>query len=628
MSLVRDHHSLIRRMGRLQLVAMLVFLGFVLQLWRLTVIDSAYYRELAERNRIKVVRLRAPRGPIVDRWGRPLAENAPSFNLYLTRENVRDLDRTIAFLVRRLGIAEGEVRERLAATQGYPAFQPLLLRQGLSLAEASVILAHTADFPELQVLDEPRRFYPRGSLAAHVLGYVGEISEEELRERENQSRRLGDWIGKAGVEKIFDSKLTGRPGTVHQLVDSRGRVLGEVDRRPPEIGERLRLTLDLELQEVAEAALGDRLGSVLAFDTRTGEVLALASHPTFDPNWFAERIEPDRWRELTTDPYRPLFNRAIQAALSPGSIFKVVVALAALDAGLITPEWSVYCAGGTELYGRYFRCWFAGGHGRVNLYEAIRNSCNVYFYTLGQRLGIERIAAFAERLGLGHPTGIELPGEVSGIVPSPTWKRLELGLPWYAGETVSVAVGQGALTATPAQLARALAAVATGRLVDLHLVARDRLRRQPLQLNPDHLAVIREAMWRVVNREGTGRAAAVAGFDVCGKTGTAQLVRRETWEQLSEEKKRLFAPNTWFVGFAPRDDPWLAVAVIVQRGESGGHTAAPVAGKVFEAAFHLYGVEGKPADSTWHLTDAGSPDAGVAPSRGTVLPEVTQALRW
>ncbi|GAB4242119.1 MAG: penicillin-binding protein 2 [Acidobacteriota bacterium] len=627
MSLARDHHSLIRRMSRLQLVAMLVFFGFVLQLWRLTVIDSTYYRELAERNRIKVVRLRAPRGPIVDRWGNPLAENVPSFNLYMTRENVQDLDRTIAFLVRRVGIPEAEVRERLEATRGYPAFQPLLVRQGLSLAEASVVLSHASDFPELQVLDEPRRFYPHGELAAHVLGYVGEISEEELQQPEHASRRLGDWIGKAGIEKVFDSQLSGRPGYVHQLVDSRGRVLGELERRPPETGDPLPLTLDLELQRVAEEALGERPGSVLAFDTRSGEVLALASRPAFDPNWFAARLRPDRWRELTGNPYRPLFNRATQAALSPGSIFKVVVALAALDAGVITPEWSVYCAGGTELYGRYFRCWFAGGHGRVNLYEAIRNSCNVYFYTLGQRLGIERIAAFAERLGLGQPTGIELPGEVPGIVPSPTWKRLHLGTPWYAGETISVAIGQGALTTTPAQLARAMAAVATGRLVDLHLVKGEQVRQRPLQLSSDHLAVIREAMWRVVNREGTGRAAAVTGFDVCGKTGTAQLVRRETWELLSDEKKQLFAPNAWFVGFAPRDNPWLAVAVIVQQGESGGHTAAPVAGKVFEAAFQLYGIEGRPTRSPLHLVEARPAGTLSASSGEAASPALREAQR-
>ncbi|HOM98770.1 MAG TPA: penicillin-binding protein 2 [Acidobacteriota bacterium] len=589
MALGQDRSNLIQRLGRFRLGVMLVFLGFALQLWRLTVIDSDYYREQAEQNRIKTVRLLAPRGSIVDRRGRVLAESVPSFNLYLYRHEAQDLRKTAEFLERQLGFEAGAMSRRLEETKDYPRFQPVLLRQGLSLAEASRLFAHAAEYPELKILDEPRRFYRYGTLAAHVLGYVGEISLNELADERYRNHRRGDWVGKAGVERTYDRWLTGIDGVSRQLVDSRGRVLGELERTSPRPGKILKLTLDLELQQVAEEALGDRVGAVLAIDAQTGDVLGLVSHPAYDPNWFAERLSPERWGALTSDPFQPFHNRAVQSALSPGSVFKVMIALAALEAGVITPDWSTYCNGGIELYGHYFRCWRPGGHGRVALQEAIRNSCNVYFYLLGQRLGIDRIAAFAELLGLGSKSGIDLPGEVTGVVPSPRWKQLELRQPWFLGETISVAIGQGALTVTPVQLARAIAAVATGRLTSLRVASQQKEESRALGIAPEHLDEIREAMWQVVNQGGTGGSARVAGFDVCGKTGTAQLVRRETWEKLSEEDQARFAPNAWFVGFAPRNEPRIVVTVIVQQGGSGGGQAAPIAGEVLREAYSLYG---------------------------------------
>jgi penicillin-binding protein 2 len=498
------------------------------------------------------------------------------------------MDETIRFLVEGIGIEREALAERLRDAQDYPGFRPLLIKEGLELDSMAYLLAHQAERPELRTFQQPMRYYRHGQLAAHLLGYVGEISQRELDNPRLSDHKPGDIIGKAGIERIHNERVTGEDGFRRALVTSHGQTLEDVGRMPPKSGSELTLTIDLDLQTIADEELGGRAGGVVAIDPRNGEVLVLASGPSFDPNLFASGISSAQWKELVEDPNDPLQNRVVQNTFSPGSIFKVIMALAGLETGVVDSSTSVYCRGAAVIYGRPFRCWRAGGHGHVRLEEAIQHSCNVYFYLMGRKMGIDAIAKYGHMVGLGSKTGVDLPGEVAGIMPSPEWKRETLGQPWYDGETISVSIGQGAVDVTPIQLARAIGIVATGKSPQLHLT-RDADLEVPVKLpssapqfSAENLAVVRQGMWRSVNDGGTGRGARVPGFSVCGKTGTAQTISREALERLPEEERARFEPNAWFVGFAPKESPEIVVAVIVQGGGSGGSKAAPLAGKIFQ----------------------------------------------
>jgi penicillin-binding protein 2 len=588
MPIAQDNRVLIHRLGLLRIGIVLVFLALGLKVWHVMIVRHDHFQELARRNQVRTVPLVAPRGPILDREGRVLADSISSFNLLLYRDEAPDLAESERFLVERLGVDRETYRERLGEAVGYLSFRPLLVKEDLSMEEIALVLSHQAEHPELKLIEQPRRLYRYGELAAHVFGYVGEVSRAELESGEFSYLRAGDVVGKAGIERVYNRHLTGVDGYSRGLVNNFGKVLGELSRVEPRAGETLRLTLDLDLQRIAEEELIDRPGAVLAIDPRTGHVLALASRPAFDPNLFAVRITRRQWLELTENPDHPLQNRTIQNTFSPGSIFKLVMALAGLELGVVNAETPVYCNGAVVLYGHRFRCWREGGHGFMRMSEAIQQSCNVYFYLLGQKLGIESIAEFSRRLGLGQPTGIDLRGEAAGLVPSPDWKRRVTGQPWYAGETISVAIGQGPVNVTPAQLARAVGAVATGLVPQLKLVDNGPGSGEAppaLGFSPGNLGAVRDGMWKVVNAWGTGRSAQVEDFDVCGKTGTAQTISRQARERLPEEERGRFESNAWFVGFAPRDNPEIVVVVIVQRGGSGGGQAAPIAGKIL-AEYH------------------------------------------
>ncbi len=586
MPLTQDNRILLQRLAWLRVALFLVFVGLGLKLWYLAVVQSEHYRELANRNQIRNVPLVAPRGAIYDREGRVLVDNTSAFHLFLYLDEMDDPEAVQTFLTGSLGVDPAYLNERIEAGRSYSKHQPVLIRENLTLEEIARVLARQSEFPELKTIEQPRRLYRYGELAAHVFGFVGEVSRDELERPEFAGTKPGDIVGKVGLERVYNRHLTGRDGGVKLLVNSTGRVLEELGKVSPVPGKELRLTIDLDLQMVAERELQDRPGAVFAFDPKTGEVLVLASRPAFDPNAFASRITGRQWRELLENPDNPLQNRVIQSTFAPGSIFKVIMLLAGLEQGLVDPDTAVYCNGGVNLYGHFFRCWNAGGHGFVRAQEALQHSCNVYFYLLGQKLGIDSIAAFSRRLGLGEPTGLDLIGEAGGVVPSTEWKRRVSGQPWYAGETISVAIGQGALTVTPAQLARAVGIVATGLAPRLRLIddgSAPVVRR--VDLDPRYRDVVRGGMWRAVNDGGTATAARVGGFDVCGKTGTVQTISRDAYERLSEEDRKRFELNAWFVGFAPRQDPEIVVAVIVQRGGGGGRGAAPIAGKVLDAFY-------------------------------------------
>ena len=588
MPIFQDNRELVQRLNWLRIFFVLVFVCLFAQLWSLTVLDFDYYQNLAERNRVRILPQIAPRGIIHDREGRVLVDNVYGFNLLLFRDEMSDLDATLQFLMDGLDMTEEVLRERLKAAGSYSIFQPVVLKENLSMEETAYLLARQSEHPEVEILTQLRRIYRYGSLAAHVAGYVGEVSPAQLQEPDFRESRAGDIVGQFGVERIYNQTLTGRDGRRRVQVDSRGRILHDLEQIDPIRGEDLTLTLDLDLQATAENLLGEDAGAVIAFDARSGEILVMASGPTFDPNRFAIRISENEWDQLLENPDHPLQNRTVQNTFSPGSTFKIILALAGLELGIIDAETTVTCNGSVDLYGHRFHCWKEGGHGEVTLREAIQHSCNTYFYLLGQKLGLQEIARFARQLGLGVPVGIDLLGEASGLVPSEEWKRQVRGEPWYPGETISLAIGQGPILVTPIQLARAIGIIATGRSPRLHLLKGESQQGSTAGLElispvfaPENLQTIRDAMWSVVNEGGTGRGARLANYQVAGKTGTAQTISLATREELSESELEKLEDNAWFVGFAPRDNPEIIVAVIVQRGGSGGSAAAPLAREIF-----------------------------------------------
>lgn len=585
---MNSYSSVKRRSGDVQIAVFqyavsLVFLWLLSGFWQLQVQNPQIYAARADRNRIKSVPVLAPRGKILDRDGRIIVDNSPSHKVLLSRA---------AFRRDHLGvISEGLhlPQERLAAkldpmeTTRVPELGHVMLKEGLTMAEVAFIETHRSQLPELELMHSQRRLYPRDGLGAHVLGYVSEISDAELDQDEFMFYEPGAEIGKAGIERQYNDILTGTDGRRLVEVDSSGRerkLFGTVEAKP---GRSIRLTLDLDLQVVAELAMNNRNGAVVALDPRSGEVLALVSRPTFDPNKFVGGISAEDWRRVKWDPDHPMMNRAIQAQLAPGSAFKPIVALAALEDNMLDDDFRVLCNGGASFYSRYFRCHLRGGHGVVNLNSALAQSCNVYFYTLGNRLGIDRIAKYAGLVGLGRPTGIDLPHEKGGLVPSSNWKLKFFREKWYAGETISVSIGQGALTVTPLQLAYAIGGLAMGgvwhrpRLVSNEVLNQLRPGEEPpepvrVSLKREHVDRIVKGLWTVVNGGGTGVRARIPGYDICGKTGTAQLASSQYLASQSDPKLR---DSAWFVGFAPCSAPEIVVAALFENGEHGP-MAAPI----------------------------------------------------
>ncbi|MBN2207272.1 MAG: penicillin-binding protein 2 [Candidatus Aminicenantes bacterium] len=583
--------SVLRRRSRAAfLVVKVAFVGVLLLYWKIQVLDHAKYWSLAEANRTREVALSAPRGLILDRSGVKLADNTASFTASIVREAAPDLEVSIGRVGLLLGLAEDTLRARIARFASLPRFKPIPVKDNLTMEEVSRIEARRDEFPELLITAEPKRLYPHGSLAAHVLGYLQELTPDELRSERFKERQAGDLVGRSGIEREYESRLVGTKGRSREIVDSLGRVRGEAERVDAKQGTNITLSLDIETQKAAEALLSGKEGAIVVLDPRSGEVLALASYPTFDPNKFINRFTVEEWMSVVRSVDYPLENRAIRGQYSPGSIFKPAMAIGALESGLIDEDSRTTCRGKIEIYGHPFNCWLESGHGSLDLFDALRYSCNVYFYALGRQMGIEEIARTAEALGLGRKTGIDLPGEKEGLVPHPDWKRKTHDAAWYAGETISVAIGQGPLLVTPLQVAAYTALIANrgepvtprlalsltvgpARLEETVLKGRDRV-----AVKPSSFEKVIEGMFRSVNAEGTGRAARVAGFDVCGKTGSTQLISAERAEKLKTTVKT----HSWFTGFAPRRAPRVVVTVLVEYGGMGGAAAAPLARPLFD----------------------------------------------
>jgi len=585
MALLAEPKLSSQRLSLVRYGVVVVFVLLLIGFWQLQVVRSDYYANLAERNRIRTLPVMAPRGLIVDREGRPLVDHYTSFSVILIRDYVEEVQEALPVIAQGLGLDPDGLARRLEEFADAPPYQPIVLKQEVTLADIAFIEAHRTDLPQLELLLVYRRRYPGQGFGAHLFGYVGEASKKEVTERGYQ---LGDYVGKMGLERYYNQTLMGSSGQRRVIVDSRSKEVEKLDRIKPIPGRPLRLTIDLDLQTAAEAAMQGRKGALVAIDPRTGDILAVVSRPTFDPNLFAVRIPPGEWSALTGDPDKPLLNRAIQAQLAPGSVFKIFIATAALEEGVIDKNsFTVHCPGWANHYGRVFRCWRPEGHGVVNLHRALVESCDVFFYEVGRRVGIDRIARYSRLLGLGSLTKIDLPGEENGLVPSPEWKLRVQKQRWWDGETISVAIGQGPLLVTPLQLAYAIGGIASDGVF-----AQPRLLLDPdsepeirrVSLKPSTVAAVTSALWGVVNEEGTGRLARLPGIDVAGKTGTAQLVSLDNLRRAKGEAARTLVDNAWFVGLAPARDPEIVVTVLLEHGEHGA-AAAPLAREVIRAYY-------------------------------------------
>ena len=584
-----NRQLILQRLNLLRYPAALIFLVLIARLWQLQIIQGADYAVKAENNRVRTVELMAPRGVITDRNGEILADNRSSVTVLLYRESMKDEDDTIHFLSEKLLLNSEDLQSALVRGRETGLFRPIIVKEDAGLEDISVIEAHRRDHPEIQVVPEPRRRYPNGSLASHLIGYVGEITEDELDQNLFPSAEPGSLVGKSGIERVYNESLVGIKGERLVLVDSRGREVSPPDDKNPVIGGEVQLTVDMKIQSVAEKALEGKVGAIIAMNPRDGEILAMASAPSFDPNVFSKRLSYEDWRAILDDPDHPMQNRCIQNSYAPGSIFKLIMAEAGLSEKIIDRNTSVYCTGSEVYFGRVFSCGARNGHGRIRLEDAIAKSCNIFFYELGLKLGISRISEYALRFGLGEKTGIDLPGERSGIIPNSEWKEKTFGEPWYPGETIPVSIGQGAINTTPLQMVRAVSVLANGGyVVTPHILLRaDHIDENPewparhINIDENDIQRIKEGMWRGVNEGGTGHNAAIPGRDICGKTGTAQVVSKESKTQSSGP----LGDHAWFVGFSGRENSEIAVIVFLEHGGKGGTDAAPLAKEIFEAYY-------------------------------------------
>jgi penicillin-binding protein 2 len=592
----RDEKVSAIRLTAVQYIILAIFLVLAYGLWRLQVVQSEWYTALAEKNRVRNVPILAPRGKILDREGRIIVDNYPSFTALLLRDSSRDLAADADLIAQGLHLDPKEVRDRIRHFAGMPQYQPIYLKDDITPDELAFIEAHRNELPELDTIMAHRRLYPRNGFMAHLIGYVGEVSEDMLNQPQWEFYNPGDVVGKSGVELQYNQILMGRNGSRQVVVNSRGREMGQLAEKPAEPGKQLKLTVDIDLQIAAEEALAGRNGAIVAMDPRNGEILAMASRPTFDPNDFAVRVSRVQWTKLVNDDDHPLLNKAIQAQLAPGSTFKIIMATAGLQEG-IAQEMHVVCNGGAIFYGRYFKCWVTAEHrthGVVEISKAIYQSCDVFFYTLAEKLGIDRIAKYATEFGLGQKTGIDLPQEVTGVMPSEEWKIRNFKQKWYAGETISVGIGQGAVTVTPIQLARALGGIASGgALVRPHVTnpgdlppgiipASNLPDKMTVAIDPANWEIITDAMAGVVNPGGTAPSAHLQGIDFAGKTGSAQTISNALKAKLGAKGKTDFKDNGWFVGVEPRRNPEIVVCALLEEGEHG-YLAARTAAQVIKA---------------------------------------------
>ena len=573
------------------IIILVIFLGLLGRFWYLQVVKAHYFKKLSENNRTRVFDISPARGIIFDRHGTQLVNSRHSFNLYVIPDDVQNWDLLKAQLCKLLDMDHEQMEQRLSQKKTSPTY-PIPIKLDMTQDELGKVETFKYLMPGIYVEVSPQRNYPLGPVAPHTIGYLGEITAKQLKSNQYPKNRMGDFIGQWGLEKEWQDELGGKKGGRFLEVDAKGQEIQVLGVRESTMGNNLITTLDWNIQKTAQEALAGKPGAVVVLNPATGEILAMSSSPAFDPSSFTRKLSVKEWNALFSDPLKPFQNRAIQGQYPPGSTYKIVTALAGLEEKVITPETVFYCNGSFPFGNRVFHCWRKGGHGAVNLHKAIVQSCDVFFYNVGIRLGVDRLARYAQLLGMGQPTGIALYPEKGGLIPTSLWKLKRYKVPWQPGETLSLAIGQGYNLTTPLQMAVVTAAIANGgKLFRPFLVKRSvspqgevikeffpQLVGQ-VPINPENFRIVREGMAGVINEPGgTGGAARLWGIIAAGKTGTVQVVSLG---------KRGGRDHAWFVAFAPLESPQLAVAVVLEHGGHGGAAAAPIARKIFEAYFHL-----------------------------------------
>lgn len=597
-----DRQSFALRLTVLRVATIVVFALMATAFWVFQVLEHQKYEQLAERQHLRTLPLRAPRGVLYDRNGKVLVRNTYSFTIALVREQSTNIPEALRRLAAATGVDEARLSEIVATAKRRrdPTFKPVPLIEHATMAQIAAVTARQVDLPEIVVQQLPTREYPEGGTAAHLFGYVTEISEAQLQRPEFAGLQVGAFVGQAGLERTYNSLLQGVDGSRMVAVNSRGREIEKLGEQDPTDGDRLKLTVDLDLQKAMEDSFKNSgySGAGALLDPRTGEILALSSLPSYDPNAFASGLDSASLNKLNNDPLKPFTNRVIQGTYSPGSSFKILMSTAALEEGVITPETRVYCPGYYDFGGRRFKCSRSdgAGHGSVDVRHALEVSCNVFFYNIGAKMNIDVIHAYAEKMGLTGKTGVDLPGERDSLVPSTEWSQRVRHSPWYPGETISVSIGQGAVNVTPLGLATMISTVANGgTLVTPHILkAVDKGTgwedagaapiRSQFFVKPENLQAIRDGLWMVVNGAGTGGNARIAGRDVAGKTGTAQLIGNEAKKATQGKTEMDLRDNGFFVFFAPRDNPEISGIVYAEHGLHGS-TAALIAHHVIETYF-------------------------------------------
>jgi penicillin-binding protein 2 len=581
--------------SRTALIVMCLFGLLFLRLWFLQLAQGDEMQERSEHNRIRLQDLPPWRGMILDHSGQVLVANRPSYELVVVIEDVGDIPLLASRLWRLLHLDPQQLTSQLQNAKKAGLHQ-IRIRTDLSWDEMARVETFQPELPGVSIQIQPKREYRNKGMASHTLGYLGEINDVQLKSGKFPSYKMGDYLGKCGVELAWEKYLRGNRGFRRIEVDAYGRELGQLDSVFPTPGANIYLTLDNRMQREAETCLEGKVGAIVALDPKTGNILALASSPTYSQEAFERGLSVKEWEKIHQDKTHPLENRTIKGQYPPGSTFKIVMAVAGLEEGVITPSTSIYCNGKLPLGNHVFHCWLKGGHGAVNFHKALVESCDVYFYEVGLRLGIDRIAKWSKRFGLGEPTGLNLDKEAPGLVASTAWKKSRFKQGWREGDTLSVAIGQGYNLATPIQMARVAAAIANGGIIyKTHLVekvespageilyqARPEVQSR-LEASPATLETVRQALEGVVSEsKGTGRSARLSSIQVAGKTGTAQVVAIDRDEPKRKRDRRM-QDHAWFVAYAPADDPKVAVAVLVEHGGHGGSVAGPLASRVIKA---------------------------------------------
>ena len=593
---VREIMASKRRILLLSFVVGAIFLFLLLRLWHLQILSADDYRSRSENNRLRFVPVAASRGAIMDRNGKMLVSNRPSFSLAVVPQEVKDKEALLDQLAALLTLDRAEMAERWEKNKGRAKYYPIVLASNISRDQVEIVEENRLRLPGVEIEMKPVREYYSGVLAAHLLGYIGEVSEDELDDKGYEDYNPGDYIGKNGIERSWEQELHGSDGGRQLEVDARGRVLRIVSETYPVVGNSVVLTIDLNVQQQAERAFGDQAGAAVAMDVNTGEILAFVSNPGFDPALFSGKLPADKWQEYLEDKRHPLENKALTGQYPPGSIFKIITALAGLEDGKINESTSVNCSGSYDLGTSTFKCWNRRGHGTTSLKKSLRESCDVYYYQLGEQLGVDLIAATAKKFMLGAPLGIGMNYEKPGMIPTAEWKQKRFGKRWYHGETLPVAIGQGYVLMTPIQMASMIATVANDGTIYRPLLVKRIVNTDGKMLkefkpekigstgiSADKFRLIKQGLFAVVNDAGgTGSAARLGDIKVAGKTGTSQVVKLRSSKQSTPYQYR---DHALFVAFAPYDKPEIAVAVVVEHGEHGGSAAAPIAGRIMRAWF-------------------------------------------